>query len=350
MHALDHLPSVVATTIANLRGAAGPPFGYRGPAMTLLLNKPAWIRRDAGVVRVTGNDRLHYLHQMLTQQVEAAEPGDVADFLFLDAKGVAQAVGRLVVHAEAALLLVPPDLTATFAETLASRTFLLDAKLADVSDEFALASVRAASPIQQTGARDEVMTAVPHPGDGGDPWPLQGGGMVIRDRSGGLDFLGSPDWVTERVEGLGVPEATVDDWERWRILHGEPDWHHELATGRRPQELGLLPTHVHLRKGCYPGQESVAKTYNLGRPRRALFVLDLDGEVSAGDTVTVDGKSGQITSAAPDAGGCVALALLPLDRASGDVVGGGPVAVGDVQGSVVRCIGEGQKPPGAPDA
>lgn len=318
--------------------------------MTLLLNKPAWVDRPVGVVRVAGADRLHYLQQMLSQQVEGAAPGQVADFLYLDAKGVPQTAGRVVTHAEAALLVVPPELAASFAETLASRTFLMDAQVADVSEQFALACVRAAHAIQQTGAPDEPMTAAPHPGDGGDPWPLVGGGMAIRDRSGGLDLLGAPDWVAERVAGLGVPEATTEDWERWRILHGEPDWHHELATGRRPQELGLLPTHVHLRKGCYPGQESIAKTYNLGRPRRALFVLDLDGEAAAGDEVTVDGKTGQVTSVAPDADGCVALAVLPLDRASGEVLGDGGVAVGDTPGRVVRRVGEGLTPPGAPDA
>jgi folate-binding protein YgfZ len=315
--------------------------------MTLLFRKPAWVWHDAGVVRVSGTDRQHYLHQMLSQHIEQAAPGDVLDFLFMDAKGVSQTAGRAVVHAEAVLLVVPSGTVAELAETLASRTFLLDAKVADASAEFAVASVRAFEPIQQTGARDKAMTAVPHPGDGGDPWPLAGGGMVVRDRSGGLDLIGAPDWVEARLEGLGLPEASDEDWQRWRILNAEPDWEHELATGRRPQELGLLPTHVHLDKGCYPGQESIAKMYNLGKPRRGLFVLDLDGLAQAGDEVTVDGKSGEITSAASDSDGSVALALLPLDRATGEVLGDGSVTVGDVPGRVVRRVGAGLPQPGA---
>lgn len=315
--------------------------------MTLMFRKPAWVWRDVGVVRVSGGDRQHYLHQMLSQHIEQAAPGEVCDFLFMDAKGVSQTAGRAVVHAEAVLLVVPSETAAEFRETLAWRTFLLDAKVEDASDEFAVASVRASDPIQQTGARDEPMTAVPHPGDGGDPWPLAGGGMVVRDRSGGLDLVGAPDWVEARLQGLGLPEASDEDWERWRILGAEPDWAHEISTGRRPQELGVLPTHVHLAKGCYPGQESIAKMYNLGKPRRGLFVLDIDGPVSVGDEVAVDGKSGEITSAAADSDGSVALALLPLDRTTGEVLGDGSVTVGDAPGRVVRRVGAGLSQPGA---
>lgn len=315
--------------------------------MTLMVTKPAWVRRDAGVIRVAGGDRQYYLHQMLSQHVEAARPGDVADFLFLDAKGVAQTAGRAVAHAEAALLLVPPETVAAAVETLASRTFLLDAKIADASEEFALASVRGPEWIEQTGAPDQPMHAVPHPGDGGDPWPLNGGGMVIRDRSGGIDLLGAPAWVDARLDGLGLPEASAEDWERWRVRHAEPDWDHEIATGRRPQELGVLPTHVHLQKGCYPGQESIAKMYNLGKPRRGLFLLHLDGAVSPGEEVTVDGKTGEITSAVAEGDGSVALALLPLDRTTGEVLGDGSVTVGDVPGRVAHRVGAGLPQPGA---
>ncbi len=305
--------------------------------MALLLDEPAWLPREVGVVRVTGQDRLHYLHQMLSQHVEQAAPGDVADFLLLDAKGVAQAAGRLVVHAEAVLLLVPPEVVSSLASTLASRTFLMDAAAADASADLALASARGPEPLAQPGARDEPMTAVPH-----------GEGLVIRDRWGGLDLLGSPTWVRERAEGLGLPQADAEDWERWRILHGEVDWGHELATGRRPQELGLLPTHVHLRKGCYPGQESIAKMHNLGRPRRALHVVELDGPVSVHDPITAGSSTGQLTSVAPHGDGAVALALLPLDRQTGEVAGGGEVAVGPLPGRVRARVGAGLPQPGDP--
>lgn len=301
--------------------------------MTLLIDRTAVVRLPAGVVRVTGPERLSYLHTLLSQHLADAAPGTVEDFLYLDAKGNPQAAGRAVVHAEHVALVTPAEVAADLAASLEKFKFMTQVESVDASGEFALASVRGPEPVALTGARDEPMTAVPH-----------GGGLVIRDRSGGVDLLGPGDWVDERVAGLGLPEASLDDWEAWRIHAGVPGWATEISTGRRAQELGLLPTHVHLRKGCYPGQESIAKIYNLGRPRRALAVVEFDGPVPAGATVDTDGKPGTVTSAASTGTGAVALALLPVDRE-----GQAPdeVAVDGTSGRVVRKVGEGQPIPGA---
>ena len=301
--------------------------------MTLLLDENAVLRRPAGVVRVTGPDRLTYLHTLLSQHLEGVSPGTVADFLYLDAKGNPQAAGRVVVHAEHVLLVTPPEVAADLAAALEKFKFLTQVESVDASAEFALASVRGPAPIEQPGAPDEPLRAVPH-----------GDGLVVRDRSGGIDLLGHPDWVDERVAGLGLPEASEADWEAWRIRNGEPGWRSEISTGRRAQELGLLPTHVHLKKGCYPGQESIAKIYNLGRPRRALAVLEFDGAVEAGNPVEADGREGTLTSAAGVDGGAVALGLLPLDRE-----GRLPetVTAGGMHGRVLRRVGEGLPIPGA---
>jgi tRNA-modifying protein YgfZ len=293
-----------------------------------LLDEPAVRRREAGFVRVSGHDRLSYLHTLLSQDVESLEPGDVADFLYLDAKGNAQAVGRAVAFAGAVVLVVPADVAAWLAERLASYTFLMDAS-AEVVEGWALASARGPDPVAAAGARDEPMSGAPH-----------GDGMVVRDRTGGIDWVGPADWVDRAVADSGLPQATGDEWEAWRILAGVPAWRSEIGASRRTQELGLLPTHVHLRKGCYPGQESIAKTYNLGRPRRALCVVRFDGLVKAGDEVVAGERQGQVTSAAEVDDGSVALAMLPVDR-EGTVAGDGKVAAGDVTGTVLRRVGEG---------
>ncbi|MEX0659075.1 MAG: hypothetical protein WD080_08075 [Egibacteraceae bacterium] len=301
--------------------------------MTHLIDETAVVRLPAGVVRVTGPDRLSYLHTLLSQHLAEAAPGTVEDFLYLDAKGNPQAAGRAVVHAEHVLLVTPAEVAADLAASLEKFKFMTQVESVDASDEFALASVRGPEPVALTGARDEPMTAVPH-----------GGGLVIRDRSGGVDLLGPGEWIDERVAGLGLPEASLDDWEAWRIHAGVPGWATEISTGRRAQELGLLPTHVHLQKGCYPGQESIAKIYNLGRPRRALAVVEFDGPVPAGATVDTDGKPGTVTSAASSGAGAVALALLPVDR---EGRAPGEVAVDGTSGRVVHKVGEGQPIPGA---
>jgi tRNA-modifying protein YgfZ len=306
--------------------------------MTLLLDEPAVHRRDVGVVRVTGPDRRSYLHTLLSQSLEDARAGDVADFLHLDAKGGVKAMGRAVVHAEAVLLVTPPGVAGSLAAELEQFKFLLEVEAADVSDAWGLASVRGpAVAVEVPGARSEPMTAAPH-----------GAGLVIRDRSGGADLLGARDWVDERVDGLGLPEADARQWEAWRIRQGIPAWGAEVVAGRRPQELGLLPTHVHLRKGCYPGQESIAKTYNLGRPRRALAVVELDAAVPVGASVVIGGGTGELTSVAASPGGTVALAMLPVDRDTGDIRGDGTLTAGDVDGRVLQRVGAGVPQPGAP--
>jgi folate-binding protein YgfZ len=302
--------------------------------MTLLGTTTATVARAVGVIRVTGADRLTYLHSLLSQDLEHARPGAVADFLYLDAKGTALAEGRAVVRAGDVLLATPHDVAASLADALGRFTFLLDAAAEDLSAEWTMASVRGPDTDDLPGARSQPMTAAPH-----------GDGKVNRDRSGGVDYLGPSPWVAERVGALGLPEASPRDWERWRIRAALPAWGREIAAGRRTQELGLLPTHVHLRKGCYPGQESIAKTYNLGRPRRALWVAEFDAAVDENTPVRIGDKSGVITSVAPDGPKVVALALLPLDR-DGELPDGDLDADG-VGGHVVRRVGEGLLQPGA---
>jgi tRNA-modifying protein YgfZ len=294
-------------------------FAIQWVPMTLLLDETAVARRPAGVVRVTGTDRLSYLHTMLSQHLEAARPGDVADFAYLDPKGNPLAAGRAVVTDDAVLLVTPsPQVAADLAAALEKFKFLTQVEAADISDGWALASIRGPED-QPTG----TMTAA-----------REGDGWVVRDRRGGSDLLGPDPWVRERVAQLDLPEASDDDWESWRITHGVPAWGPEIAPGRRLQELGLLPTHVHLDKGCYPGQESIAKIYNLGAPRRALALVEAADELSVG---------GLVTSAVPVDGRWLALALLPL--ADGDLPA--TVDLDGVQARVVRRVGEELTPPGA---
>lgn len=306
--------------------------------MTLLLDTAAVHRRHVGVVRVSGHDRLTYLHSLLSQQLADARPGAVADFLYLDAKGNPQAAGRAVVRAGDVLLVVAAEVAAELAAALERFTFLLDAAAEDLSDRWALASVRGPGEVPAPGARREPMTAVPH-----------GAGLVVRDRSAGVDLLGEKDWVDERVADLDLPEASAADWEAWRIGAGEQVWGAEITPGRRAQELGLLPTHVHLRKGCYPGQESIAKIHNLGRPRRALAVLERAEPMAVGDPVDVaslPGKHGEVTSAAAAGDTWVALALVPVGPEDA-LPDEGDVRVGAAPARIRRRVGEGLGQPGA---
>ncbi len=309
--------------------------------MSLLTEQTAALIRPDGVVKVEGQDRIAYLHSLLSQDLDSPGPGTVTEFLYLDAKGDPLSMGTAVLHAEAVYLVVPAEVAADTAERLDRFRFMMQVEVTDLTGTWVIASLRGPGTVEAPGARSQPMTAAPH-----------GPGLVLRDRDGGVDLLGPAGWVQERVEELDLPTADPADWERWRITAGRPAWGSEVTAGRRTQELGMLPTHVHLRKGCYPGQESIAKIHNLGRPRRALAVVRSDGTLQVGDTLGEGRRPGEVTSAAalPD-GGTVALALLPLvDGALPQtVVPTGSAVAGDVQEQRVQVlarVGDGLVQPG----
>ena len=116
--------------------------------------------------------------------------------------------------------------------------------------------------------------------------------------------------------GEGRRLAGALAWEALRIEAGRPRWAREADARAIPHELDWLRTAVHLTKGCYPGQETIARTLNLGRPPRRLTVLQLDGLVGdlpqPGASVRMGERAvGAVTSVARHHElGPIALALL----------------------------------------
>jgi folate-binding protein YgfZ len=98
------------------------------------------------------------------------------------------------------------------------------------------------------------------------------------------------------------PGEQLDDqaYERWRIEAGIPSWGREIDDRVLPAEAGLTETHVSFTKGCYPGQEPIARQHHRGKLNRRLRILDVEGEVAADDEIEYKGrKVGRITSAVP---------------------------------------------------
>jgi tRNA-modifying protein YgfZ len=109
--------------------------------------------------------------------------------------------------------------------------------------------------------------------------------------------LGGEEVLDERPAG---DEASEEDVERWRIDSGVPRWGRELDDKVLPAEAGLEETHISFSKGCYPGQEPIARQHYRGKVNRRLRVLDLEGGAQPDDELTLDGKTvGRITSVAP---------------------------------------------------
>jgi folate-binding protein YgfZ len=154
---------------------------------------------------------------------------------------------------------------------------------------------------------------------------------------GGADGVPTQDYGEAAVEVLDAPlEPTLgdDDLERLRVLAGTPRWGREIDDRVLPAEAGLDERAISFTKGCYPGQEPVARQRHRGRVNRTLRVLELpDGELPAYDAqLSHEGKTvGRVTSAVRDGDRIVALAYVRRevpDDAKLDVDGKSAVASG----------------------
>jgi len=136
--------------------------------------------------------------------------------------------------------------------------------------------------------------------------------LVFGDERGfATDFPGA----RELLDADEAATIDADELERRRIEAGVPRWGRELDDRVLPAEAGLEATHISFSKGCYPGQEPVARLHYRGHPNRGLRVLRLD-EVPVYDAELVYGDKvvGRVTSAVPDADGTVvALAYVRVE-------------------------------------
>jgi folate-binding protein YgfZ len=226
--------------------------------------------RDREFVRVTGPDAADYLQRMVSNDVEALAPGDACPALLLTAK--ARVIAPVVVLRRGDddfLLLTEPGLGE------AVRALLTRMRL------------RAQCEIEAE-EHDAVLVF------GGDGF--------------------ATDWYDAR-EALDAglePTLSDEELELRRIESGVPRWEREIDGRILPAEAGLDETHVSFSKGCYPGQEPVARLHFRGHPNRQLRVLELD-EVPEYDAPLVhDGREvGRVTSAARrEDGSVVALAYV----------------------------------------
>lgn len=227
------------------------------------------------VVEVTGGDRLAYLDDVLSQATRDLAPGDVRGALFLDVHGAPLAEFRLIVDPDVERVLLvcaDSDLAAEVVATLGGRTFLADASFTARPD-LGVSAVRGA-----VGALADAVLPPP------DRAVVLGGALVAR-HAWGLDVIGDDRQragVLENLREAGAVEVEAATLEATRVRVGEPRWGREIAHPHLPEELGLLSTHVHLAKGCYPGQEAVARMWMLGRPRRRLARVRVAGTPEAG--------------------------------------------------------------------
>lgn len=268
----------------------------------------ALVARDA--LAVTGDDAAAYLQGQVSQDVEALAPGASAWSLVLAPQGRVDAWFRLTRRRGGGFLL---DVDAGFGPALAARLerFKLRVDVSvEVVDGWRMLSVRgpATTDDADDGAEDGMA------GAGLDAVGCEVRAAVAWPGYEGVDLIGPA-----LAPPPGTTLAGADRLEAARIRAGWPAMGRELTERTIPAEVGgLVESSVSFTKGCYTGQELVARIDSRGgnvpRPVRLLEITG-DGAVAPGDEITVDGRAvGEITSAAADPDSAVTVALGPVHR------------------------------------
>ena len=284
-----------------------------------------------GLLRVTGADRVRFLNGMLTADVAKLASGQACPALQLDRKGHVQAELWVLAEPDALLLDVAPGLEAELAQVLEKHVIADDVALASLSDSVAQLA------IEGPGARDaagSIGGAAPAPGHfaraefGGGSVLWLAEGSVTAD---GLRAIAPRELADELAAALALPALDDAAAELLRIDAALPLFGRDVGVRNFPQEARLERA-VSFTKGCYIGQEIVARIQSRGAVNRVLVKLETERPVEAGAEVAHDGHAiGQVTSSAPLASGRgLALAYLKVDHAGA----GQRVEVGGVAGVV----------------
>lgn len=244
-----------------------------------------------GVVTVSGPDRLSWLTTLSSQVLTSLEPGRSTEALFLSVQGRVEYAPHVVDDGTTTWLITEAGETSGLTDWLTSMRFALRVDVQDVSSQWAVLAAA-----QDLSARIPALLpdrSGPAVGPAWqDPWPgiaVGGHGYAAEQ-----DHPGSARTWFEHLVPRDVLEPVVEALERegfqlagsWaaealRIESWRPRWGADTDEKTIPHELDWMRTAVHLSKGCYRGQETVARVHNLGRPPRRLTRLLLDGSVHA---------------------------------------------------------------------
>ncbi|KQY21908.1 aminomethyltransferase [Cellulomonas sp. Root485] len=229
-----------------------------------------------GVVTVTGPDRLTWLNSITSQELTALAPRTSTELLVLSPQGHVEHAAGVVDDGATTWLVTETPIG--LAAWLNRMKFMLRVEIVDATDAWAAIG----EPVDAEGTPDEPITWR-------DPWPTTAAGGTrygpADDEHPGADrdwrlVLVPRDRLVEEVrarEAAGWPLVGTWASEAARVEAWRPRASHEVDHRTIPHELDWLRTAVHLTKGCYRGQETVARVHNLGRPPRRLVMLHLDG-------------------------------------------------------------------------
>src|SRR5690606_25879207 len=233
-----------------------------------------------GVAAVTGPDRLTWLHSLASQQLADLAPLVPTEMLLLDPQGHVQHAAAVLDDGTTTWLVTERDGVGPLVAFLDSMRFMLRVEVRE-ADELAVLGTHGDGPGLRLPDGHEPLRWL-------DPWPrVADSSTAYGPTTGHPGEQRSAAWwlvPRDRLEA-GVDAATaagarlagVWAWEALRVAAWRPRLAREVDERTLPHELDWLRTAVHLTKGCYRGQETVAKLFNLGKPPRRLVALHIDG-------------------------------------------------------------------------
>ncbi len=243
---------------------------------------------DYRKVRVHGHDAIGWLHDLLTADIAGLRPGDSCRSLLLTPTGRIRADVQVLRRDDDIVLTQAPEQPDHIGLLLGPYVLSSDVSLEDATGDLALFAVPDAAASTIGLPAFEPSTLGP-----------------------GLDLLaaqGKPAWrVQDALVKAALQEASTDAAEAWRIIHGIPRMGADFDQRSLPSEAALDAT-IDTTKGCFLGQESVARIANLGHPPRVLRHVMCAAPFVPGAPVLADGEVvGDVTSAAPLPDACVGL-------------------------------------------
>lgn len=282
---------------------------------------------DRTVIEVAGEDRLGWLDSITSQALTGLAPGESTELLVLDPQGrVEHAAG--VFEDGSSVWLIADDGDAEGLAAWLQRMVFRSRATVTLRPELALMGFVAGGEAEKT-----VVAAAPNgvPLVWADPWQhVQPGGFQYAqaDRHPGEELAWRVAILSDAVP-LAAAELEVAGAlaaEALRIAAWRPRWSTEVDERSLPHETDWIRSAVHLNKGCYRGQETVAKVHNLGHPPRRLVALQLDGSDAVlpepgAPVLAGDEEVGRVTSVARHhEDGPIALAILSRRAPVGDLV------------------------------
>lgn len=248
---------------------------------------------DRGVVTVTGSDRLRWLDSLTSQALADLRPGVGVESLLLDPQGHLEHAMHVLDDGETTWLIVEGASSEALAAWLDRMRFMMQVEVADVSAEWAVLGVMLADADADSGSDSDTLPIAPASSHDvpllwRDPWAhVQTGGWqyAVVGEHPGAEYRAAEllipraDLVSlaDRARAGEVRLAGSLAHEALRVAAWRPRFAAESDDKSIPHELDWIRSAVHLAKGCYRGQETVAKVHNLGRPPRRLVMLHLDG-------------------------------------------------------------------------